>query len=38
MKKQIIAMGGMALPLELDSLLLIGYFLKQTGKRNRAGL
>jgi peptidase E len=34
MKKQIIAMGGAALPLELDNLLLIEYFLKQTGKRN----
>jgi dipeptidase E len=32
-KKQIIAMGGMALPPELDNLLLIDYFLKQTGKR-----
>jgi peptidase E len=27
-------MGGAALPLELDNLLLIEYFLKQTGKRN----
>ena len=34
MKKQIIAMGGAALPLELDNLLLIEYFLKQTRKRN----
>lgn len=33
MKKQIIAMGGAALPLELDTLLLVDYFLKQTGKR-----
>ncbi|MDB5812477.1 MAG: Peptidase [Betaproteobacteria bacterium] len=33
-KKQIIAMGGAVLPLELDNLLLVGYFLKQTGKRN----
>jgi peptidase E len=33
MKKQIIAMGGAALPLELDNLLLIDYFLRQTGKR-----
>ncbi len=32
-KKQIIAMGGMALPLDLDNLLLIDYFLRQTGKR-----
>ena len=32
-KKQIIAMGGMALPLELDNLLLVDYFLKQTGRR-----
>ena len=33
MKKQIIAIGGAALPLELDNLLLVDYFLKQTGKR-----
>ena len=33
MKKQIIAIGGAALPLELDNLLLFDYFLKQTGKR-----
>jgi len=33
MKKQIIAMGGAALPPELDNLLLVDYFLKQTGKR-----
>lgn len=33
-EKQIIAMGGAALPLELDNLLLIEYFLAQTGKRN----
>jgi peptidase E len=33
MKKQIIAMGGAALPIELDNLLLVDYFLKQTGKR-----
>ena len=32
-KKQIIAMGGAALPPELDNLLLVEYFLKQTGKR-----
>jgi len=32
-KKQIIAMGGAALPPELDNLLLIEYFLRQTGKR-----
>ncbi len=32
-KKQIIAIGGMALPPELDNLGLIGYFLEQTGKR-----
>ena len=31
--KQIIAMGGMALPPGLDNLLLIRYFLKQTRKR-----
>jgi peptidase E len=34
MKKQIIAMGGAALPLEPDNLLLAEYFLKQTHKRN----
>ena len=34
MKKQIIAMGGAALPLELDNLLLVEYFLAQTHKRN----
>ena len=34
MKKQIIAMGGAALPPELDNLLLIEYFLAQTKKRN----
>jgi peptidase E len=34
MKKQIIAMGGMALPPQLDNLLLIAYFLQQTRKRN----
>ena len=33
-KRQIIAMGGAALPLELDNLLLVEYFLAQTGKRN----
>ena len=33
MKTQIIAIGGAALPLELDNLLLVDYFLKQTGKR-----
>lgn len=33
MKTQIIAMGGMALPPELDNLRLIEYFLRQTGKR-----
>ena len=27
-------MGGAALPLELDNLLLVEYFLKQTHKRN----
>lgn len=31
--KQIIAMGGAALPPELDNLLLIDYFLRQTGRR-----
>ncbi len=34
MKKQIIAIGGAALPPELDNLLLVDYFLKQTGRRN----
>src|SRR5688572_2840968 len=34
MKKQILAIGGMALPPELDNLLLVEYFLKQTGRRN----
>jgi peptidase E len=33
MMKQIIAMGGMALPPDLDNLLLIDYFLKQTRRR-----
>ena len=33
MKRQIIAIGGAALPLDLDNLLLIDYFLKQTGRR-----
>jgi len=32
-KRQIIAMGGAALPPELDNLLLVDYFLKQTGRR-----
>ena len=32
-KRQIIAIGGAALPLELDNLLLVDYFLRQTGKR-----
>ena len=32
-KRQIIAMGGMALPPELDNLLLIEYFLAQTRRR-----
>jgi len=32
-QRQIIAIGGAALPLELDNLLLIDYFLKQTHKR-----
>jgi peptidase E len=31
--KQIIAMGGMALPPDLDNLLLIDYYLKQTRRR-----
>ena len=34
MKRQIIAMGGSALPAELDNLLLVRYFLRQTGKKN----
>jgi peptidase E len=33
-KRQILAIGGAALPLELDNLLLVDYFLKQTRKRN----
>ncbi|MBY0271063.1 MAG: peptidase E [Burkholderiales bacterium] len=33
MKRQIIAMGGAALTPELDNLLLVDYFLKQTGRR-----
>jgi peptidase E len=33
MKRQIIAMGGAALPLDLKNLLLIDYFLRQTHKR-----
>jgi dipeptidase E len=33
MKRQIIAIGGAALTPELDNLLLVDYFLKQTGKR-----
>jgi peptidase E len=33
MKRQIIAMGGAALPAELDNLLLVDYFLRQVGKR-----
>jgi len=33
MKRQIIAMGGGALPLELDNLLLVRYFLRQTRKK-----
>ena len=33
MKSQIIAIGGMALPPELDNLLLIDYFLRQTRRR-----
>jgi peptidase E len=33
MKRQIIAMGGMALPPELDNLLLVKYFLQQTHRR-----
>ncbi len=34
MKRQIIAIGGAALPLELDNLLLVEYFLAQTKKRS----
>lgn len=34
MKKQIIAMGGGALPPDPDNLLLVEYFLAQTGQRN----
>lgn len=33
MKRQIIAIGGMALPAELDNLLLVRYFLQQTAKK-----
>ena len=33
MKRQILAIGGMALPPELDNLLLVEYFLAQTGRR-----
>ncbi len=33
-KRTIIAIGGAALPPELDNLLLVDYFLNQTGKRN----
>jgi dipeptidase E len=33
MKRQIIAMGGGALPLDLDNLLLVQYFLRQTRKK-----
>ena len=32
-KRQIIAIGGMALPPELDNLLLVKYFLEQTGRK-----
>ena len=32
-KRQIIAVGGAALPTELDNLLLVDYFLRQTGRR-----
>ena len=32
-KRQIIAIGGAALPPELDNLLLIDYFLRQTGRK-----
>lgn len=34
MKRQIIAIGGAALPQELDNLLLVDYFLRQTRKKN----
>lgn len=34
MKKQIIAMGGGALPPDPDNLLLVEYFIAQTGQRN----
>ena len=33
MRRQIIAMGGMALPPALDNLLLVRYFLEQTGRK-----
>jgi peptidase E len=33
MRRQIIAMGGAALPAELDNLLLVRYFLRQTRKK-----
>mgnify|MGYP003577906009 CR=1 FL=1 len=33
MRRQIIAMGGAALPLDLDNLLLVQYFLRQTRKQ-----
>jgi dipeptidase E len=33
MKRHILAIGGMALPPELDNLLLVEYFLAQTGRR-----
>jgi peptidase E len=33
MKRQIIAIGGAALPPELDNLLLVEYFLRQTGRK-----
>src|SRR5262245_39950118 len=33
MRRQIIAIGGAALPAELDNLLLVRYFLKQTRRR-----
>lgn len=33
-KRQILAIGGMALPAELDNLLLVKYFLEQTKRRN----
>ena len=32
-KRHILAIGGMALPAELDNLLLVKYFLEQTGRR-----